>query len=412
MDGKIGTFFYFIKQQLKEFEKGGYPLFLRRCRTLLLILLASFGVLIVRLLRPFVVIRFATLVSSRIGHFAANTEIYLCERDAGMHNPRSIDIFYLTLPICNQQLKRMWVRNLHIFNFVMWIDRLNRCIPGGKIHQIPLPNDQDMHNFLAVTPAHLAFTAEEERLGLEAMHRLGVADGASFICFYARDSAYLATNFPSEDWHRHNYRDSNIHNYIPAIKELVGRGHFAVRMGAVVKEALKVTDPRIIDYATNGRCDFLDVYLSAKCRFFIASTGGINAVPRIFRRPIVYVNFIPLGIEHLTVCTPRSLFIPKKLWLKTEGRLLSLREIFAMQADKFFLTREYDQKGIEVIENTPEEITAVAIEMEERLKGAWQSNEEDEKLQHCFWSFLKPSNLQGLIRIGTEFLHQNQELLK
>lgn len=400
----------------RELIKSKALFFLQKCRALFLILLAPVGVLIVRLLRPFILIRFSTLLSSRIGHFAVNTELYLCERDAGIQNQRSLDVFYNTLPICNHQLKKMWNRKLHIFNFIRWIDRLNRCIPGGKIHQIPLPNDQDIHNLLVVTPAHLAFTVEEERLGLEAMHRLGIPDGASSICFYARDSAYLDTNFPSEDWHRHNYRDSNICNYIPAIKELVGRGYFAVRMGAVVKEALKVTDPRIIDYATNGRCDFLDVYLSAKCRFFIASTGGINAVPRIFRRPIVYVNFIPLGIEHLTVCTPRSLLIPKKLWLKTEGRLLSLREIIAMQADKFFLTHQYDQKGIEVIENTPEEIAAVAIEMEERLKGTWQSKEEDEKLQHYFWSFFKPSQLQTVVkdsvRIGTEFLRQNRQFLE
>lgn len=61
-------------------------------------------------------------------------------------------------------------------------------------------------------------------------------------------------------------------------------------MGVIVKEALNTTNPMIIDYATKSSTDFLDIYLGAKCRFFLGSTGGINAVPRIFQRPVAYVN--------------------------------------------------------------------------------------------------------------------------
>ena len=66
------------------------------------------------------------------------------------------------------------------------------------------------------------------------------------------------------------------------------------------------------------------------------------------------------------------------------------------------------------MENTPEEITALAVEMDERLKGTWQTAEEDEELQRRFWALFKPGALQGafLSRIGTEFLHQNRELLQ
>ncbi len=56
----------------------------------------------------------------------------------------------------------------------------------------------------------------------------------------------------------------------------------------------------------------------------------------------------------------------------------------------------------------------VAIEMEERLKGIWQTTEEDEELQQRFWLLFKESKLHGVIkaRIGTDFLQQNQDLLK
>lgn len=58
-------------------------------------------------------------------------------------------------------------------------------------------------------------------------------------------------------------------------------------------------------------------------------------------------------------------------------------------------------------------LAALAMEMDERLKGTWQTTEDDEELQRRFWSLFKPSELNGIIvsRIGTKFLRQNQELL-
>ena len=51
--------------------------------------------------------------------------------------------------------------------------------------------------------------------------------------------------------------------------------------------------------------------------------------------------------------------------------------------------------------------------MDERIKGTWQSTEEEEELQQRFWSLFKPSELNRvfLSRIGAEFLRQNRELL-
>ena len=56
---------------------------------------------------------------------------------------------------------------------------------------------------------------------------------------------------------------------------------------------------------------------------------------------------------------------------------------------------------------------AVAIEMDERLKGDCNTTGEDEEMQERFWSLFQDSKLHGTIvsRIGTEFLRQNNELL-
>ena len=68
-----------------------------------------------------VFIRWQRLKSGRIGHYITNwdnleTELYCCERDAGINSPsqKYIDVFYLQKYVCNKQLEKMWRRNLII----------------------------------------------------------------------------------------------------------------------------------------------------------------------------------------------------------------------------------------------------------------------------------------------------------
>ena len=416
VDWRLHGFACFLRRQGRDIREGGLSVLLRKLRRFLVMILAAPVVLVVRALRPVVVIRFGSLISGRIGHFALNTELYLCERDAGMHMRRTFDIFYNNSPVCNQQLKRMWDRTLHVSQFAMVVDRLNKFLPGGANHVAPMPSIPDFRGLLIQgllerTRVHLSFTHEEERLGREALRELGIQDSTPFVCFHARDSAYLDAVYPNVNSRGHDYRDSTIHNYVPAAEELVRRGFFAIRGGAIVKDALTTTNPMIIDYATKSRTDFLDIFLSAKCRFFLGQLTGITAVPMIFRRPVAAVNLI--RFEEALVLGSKDLFIPKKLWLREEHRFLTFREILDSGAARFLSSEQYEQLGVEVVENTPDEILALAVEMDERLKGTWQMTEEDEELQRHFWALFEPSELHGatLSRIGAEFLCQNRELL-
>ena len=166
--------------------------------------------------------------------------------------------------------------------------------------------------------------------------------------------------------------------------------------------------------------DFLDIYLGAKCRFYICPASGIMAIPTLFRRPIVTVNFVPMCAVYLGY--PGQLIIPKKLWLRDERRFLTFPE--TIRFEKIWLIEndrpvpfglQYARNGIDVIENTGEEIAAVALEMDERLKGTWETTKEDEELQNRVWSLFESSALKSngeyLTRLGAEFLRQNQYLL-
>lgn len=404
-----------IKEQVRQIRGGGVFILWQKLITIPMIVLALPFALLVRLLRPVLLIRFWPLNGRRIGHLSAETEIYLCERDAGINGrARAIDIFYYLPPICNIQLKKMLDRALFILPWAKFIDKANRIFPGYQKHVVPfrkVDRARDINCVLAGTQPHLSFTQEEEHMGRQKMLELGISEGAPFVCFYARDAAYLKAVMPMYEWSYQDFRDSDISNYVPAAEELTRRGYFALRMGFIVKKAIKTGNPRIVDYATNGRTDFMDIFLGAKCRFFIGASAGLSGIPMIFRRPVAWVNFIPL--EYVQSWGPEDLFIPKKIWLRRERRFMTFSEILKSGVGQYQYTREYDLLGIEPIENTPEEIIALAREMDDRLKGQWKTTKEDEELQKRFWSLFKSGPLHGkfLARIGAEFLRQNANLL-
>ena len=148
------------------------------------------------------------------------------------------------------------------------------------------------------------------------------------------------------------------------------KGYYAVRMGSVVKDLLDTSNGMIIDYATNGsRTEFLDIYLGAKCRFFIGSAAGITELPKVFRRPILSVNQLPLEWTHSW--GPQDIFIPKKIWLRSEARFLTYLEILTSGIGTGVNGNQYSEAGADPIENTPEEIASAVLEMEARLSGEW-----------------------------------------
>jgi putative glycosyltransferase (TIGR04372 family) len=413
----------FLSRQVREVRFGGIPVLLRKVRALAnnlgrfaVNLVALVLVLLIRVLRPLVVIRIGALASNRIGHYALDAELYLCERDAGLIPSRTFDVFYDGGPVCNQQLRKMWRRRLRMVQYVAELARVNRWLPKGDAHVVTrqtwVTYSCDMHQLIGLTEPHLTFTPEEILIGEKALREMGIPKGMPYVCFHARDQAYLQSMYPGRDWGYHDFRDSNIDNYISAAEELVGRGYSAVRMGAVVSKPIAQDTPGIVDYASSSlRSDFLDVFLIANCRFFLGADTGLAALAATFRRPLAVCNSIP--IEHAITWMPGTLLLPKKLWLKGENRFLTFREAFKSGVAWFGKTEQYKELDIEVVENTQEEIIELAIEMDERLRRVWQEEKGSEELQRRFWEVFETRYYHGPVvaRVGTRFLARNDYLL-
>jgi putative glycosyltransferase (TIGR04372 family) len=374
----------------------------------------------------------------RIGA-AYQVDWYLSEKLDGMHNGRYLDIFYVIQSTnhVNKQWLKMWKRVLpvrKVNSFWQRVHRINRNLPGFEQNEVPdhhiYPSLEEWQEHL-VNPsrgkidkynkklkavlknkiANITFTTDEEKKGAVLLESLGIPRDREYICLHSRDSAFLDAVCPQRDWKYHDYRDSHIQNYVPAAEAMAKCGYYAIRMGAVVKDPVYSSNPKIIDYATNGqRTDFNDIYIGSHCRFFLCSDGGVSAIPEMFRIPTVYVNWT--DILRISTWVLNGLFIFKKFYLKDRNRYMSFFEIMNFKFGGRDTNEIFSKLNLELIENTPEEILAVTIEMEERLNGTWKTTEEDEELQERFWLLFGSDKLKSPeLRIGTEFLRQNRELL-
>ena len=365
---------------------------------------------------------------------------YLSEKAAGQHRGRYLDLFYFVRSAghVNKQWMKMWKRVLHIIpfgEFAQAVERLNRYVPGYRAHLIPdddvMPTTDEsiayisgkdprvyakynkrLKSILESEKPNLYFTDIEEMRGARDLKTLGIPDGNPFICFHARDSAFLDAVMSGYNWLYHDYRDSSIQNYIRATDDMTQRGCYAIRIGAIVKERVDSVNPKIIDYATNGmRTDFLDIYLSEKCRFVLCSDTGMSFPAEVFKKPIVFVNWAPL--LRTPVYVSNGLVIYKKFYLKKERRYMTFSEVMNLKFGGKETNEIFSKLNLELIENTPEEIGAVTIEMDERLNGAWETTKEDEELQQRFWALFGPEKFRSPnLRVGADFLRENKNLLE
>ena len=114
-----------INKHFRQIKNGGILVIIKKFKSLIVLflqvpvyLISIPTIILIRLIRPWFLIRWHGINSARIGHFASETELYCCEIDSGINKPNQnyVDLFYLSKKIVsNKQLERMWRRKIKIF---------------------------------------------------------------------------------------------------------------------------------------------------------------------------------------------------------------------------------------------------------------------------------------------------------
>ncbi|MQF94779.1 MAG: TIGR04372 family glycosyltransferase [SAR202 cluster bacterium] len=373
-------------------------------------------------LKPFVHIRFGRILGFQMGNHAMSMELYLCERDSGWHPRRAFDVFYhynrevfnralvnrgkSKDQVANKYLDLMMNRHVRVSEFAHTLDNLNRLLRwGSEQFYINGSPPMDQYGLLNQLPPHLVFSDEEEEMGRQALSEMGLDPDSPFVCFSARDGVWLRHAHPRitsayGDWTLAELRNASIENYLPAAETLTGLGYSAIRTGKFVAAPIDCPNSQVIDYATKHQSDFMDLYLAAKCSFYIAQANGVATLPLIFRRPVALTNIYTLA--ELKNCTnEKNICLPKLNYSHEKGRLLTFRETMDLNLGGAYefagLKPEVlQQMGVEIVENTPDEIDALALEMHHSLRGEFETTKEDDELH---------ARLVSLVHSYPEFIH-------
>lgn len=234
---------------------------------------------------------------------------------------------------------------------------------------------------------------EQITAGRDAARAIGLPEDATFVCLHVRESGYHGD--PA-----HRQRAFRIDDYMPAIQAVTARGDWLVRLGDPSMSPLPPM-ARVIDYANSpARTPALDVWLAARCRFFIGTNSGPMFMPHLFGRPALITNYTflygapPLG--------PSSRFLPRLL---TRG---GRRVRFAtMMADAYMKSthneRAFTLRGLASIDNTPQEIVEAVLEM-------YEPGPPDPRQQR-FASLAPATHRAGNALVGKRFIADHAALL-
>ncbi len=250
----------------------------------------------------------------------------------------------------------------------------------------------------------LSLSTDDRAHGREELARLGVREAAWYVCLHVRESGF------HQAWHKHHpgTRNADITTYVEAIRAVTERGGYVIRMG---DPSMRPLQPmlNVIDYArSDAKSEFMDIFLCASCRFFIGTNSGLGLVPPVFGVPCVLTNWSPIGLPQWY---PNDLFIPKLCYSEPLGRLLTFEEMFGSQAGWGQFADYFERERIRVLDNTPEDLRDLVVEMLEREEGVLRESEEDAALYAAYRGIALASGSYAGARIGRQFLRKYAHLL-
>lgn len=249
----------------------------------------------------------------------------------------------------------------------------------------------------------LTLRESDRERGWRCLRDLGVPQGAWFVCLHVREGGYL----PQLNYH--SYRDADINTYGPAMQAIVERGGWVIRVGNPTMKVMPPMD-QVIDYAHSQiRSDWMDVFCMAACQFLLGSDSGPVCVSFAFGVPCALTNYIPMAAAP---SSGRDLWIPKLYWSVREDRYLTFAEVLRSPLRRLGSTQDFTDRGVSWVDNSPEEIRDITVEMMDRLDGSPCYSEEDERLQGRFKTLVEADPGFGTnARMGRDMLRKYGWLL-
>ena len=311
----------------------------------------------------------------------------------------------------NSQIRRMYDRVVKIYGAEAKLRRRFTWWASQKgVSRRELVETQSDQMWIKGVPS-ISFLAEEESEGQRFLDNHLLVKN-NYVCYTVRtESYYLARMSEGVILKPQTLRNPSEHTYLEVAKSLTSNGMSILRMGKDLSSKLeKMRYPRVIDYASDFRNDFLDIFLIKYCKYAFVGNTGIVWLRWLWNLPNVHGDSYLIARNQIK----GDLFVLQRVWLERENRFATFKEMLLMPGYSEEKHQEY--LGVRLVKNTVEEIKAVCDEMNARIDGTWVTTEEDEELQRRYQELIvKYSNKpewNGRGRIGAQFLRENQDLLR
>ena len=373
--------------------------------------------ILIILASPFIKIRIGYINSERIGHLTSEINTYLMKIAFSRKNEnkkkKQIDLFFRSKTISNKCIYSKLVKpNLKIYSrFILfpiykWI-LLFKTSHSINLHS-RLQNDYEFHKKYS---SYIKFNSDEIALGDKFLRSINFPINSKIALIINRDSKYLKVIFKGKNYSYNNFRNADIRTFEESVRYLIEQNYYVIRMGAIVKEELKIDSEKFFDYASSSkRSDFLDAYLFSKCAFVISVTTGVDELAKLFKKPICYVNFVIL--DHLRTHW-KSLTTFKKIINKKTGKLLPYSYLILNELEDCQDGNVFNSNNIGFVDNTREEILYSIKEFLEKIvhnkKNFVQSKMQIDFKNSYLDKFISNGN-KGFI--SEEFIKRNINLFR
>ena len=214
-------------------------------------------------------------------------------------------------------------------------------------------------------PVRLALPDAVRERGHAQLRAIGIDPLAPFAFFHVRTNQYQTGG------ESHVHRTTSVAPYLPSIRRLLGAGYQVVRIGEAG------LDPE--DWSADGYVSLpdalpglapqeraVDLAVLADAAFGTAQNSGPIWVAAAFGTPSLRTN---TPYEHLNLPYNRDLTLFKRYRLQGSNTQLGYADILDRRIPAVLRDREFSERGIELIENTSEEIEAATDEFLSLQKG-------------------------------------------
>ena len=326
---------------------------------------------------------FTPSVFSPIGHIGL-IDIYIKAQILGLSKTKKQVLFGPIERYSNKSLIEYWAKYINVIEtssnlefppaIIESVEERISLIRNHKDELLPLANFGAMvqlewerkgyESLLSLSKTHV-------NLGWAALQTLGLPGGAWFCGLHVREG----------DDRLRDARNASIDTYDLAIDEIIARGGWVIRMGDKSMGKLEQKHGLIDLPYTDYNLDWMNLFVWAEGNFLIGTGSGPVVLPLCFGKGVAIANWAPLASRQWGY---KDILLPKHYFNTFENRYLSPEE---RMSDKYGYLESISalrDLGIEIHDNSQEEIRDLVVEMIEFLAGNEERSDFQIEIQKRF----------------------------